>query len=96
MSFPCIVNLSICSGHCHFLGLSYVELQLSFTLFLFQVDVQRLERDIYQNDDIQTIFDLVDGALYLRISVQIYNTMDDFVRLASVLKRYLNNNVVGN
>lgn len=60
-----------------------------------KVDVQRLERDIYQNDDIQTIFDLVDGALYLRISVQIYNTMDDFVRLASVLERYLNNNVVG-
>ncbi|XP_025114165.1 hercynylcysteine sulfoxide lyase-like isoform X2 [Pomacea canaliculata] len=54
-----------------------------------QVDVQCLEQDIYQNHDIQTIFDFLDGALYLRISVHIYNTMDDFVRLASVLKKYL-------
>ena len=44
---------------------------------------------VVQEDDIQTVFDVVDGAIYLRISVQVHNILEDYQRLIPVLKRIL-------
>lgn len=49
----------------------------------------QMQEDVYESDDIQTIFDWVDGSLYLRISVQIHNTKDDFRKAIPPLKRLL-------
>ena len=37
----------------------------------------------------QTIFDWVDGALYLRISVQVHTTLEDIRKLVPVMKRVI-------
>nr|KAG5710614.1 hypothetical protein BaRGS_013260 [Batillaria attramentaria] len=49
----------------------------------------QMQEDIYYSDDIQTIFDWVDGALYYRISMQIHNTKEDVRRAVPALKRLL-------
>ena len=48
-----------------------------------------MQDEIYKEDDIQTIFDWVDGALYLRISVQVHSTLEDIRKLVPVMKRVL-------
>ncbi|XP_070177170.1 uncharacterized protein [Littorina saxatilis] len=46
----------------------------------------KLQEDVYNKHDIQSVFDWVDGALYLRISTQVHNTLEDIRKLVPVLK----------
>jgi hypothetical protein len=55
----------------------------------------RLQKAVYllmeevNKNDIQCVFDWVDGKLYLRLSANIYNTLRDYEVLVPVLKRLI-------
>ncbi|KAL8613278.1 hypothetical protein ACOMHN_001602 [Nucella lapillus] len=55
---------------------------------LENINKKQLQDQVYRDYDIQVIFDWVDGGLYLRISTQVHNTLDDFRKLVPVMERF--------
>ncbi len=54
-------------------------------------DVESLQRKLEEKHNIWTFLRKVDGVNYVRISCQIYNAFDEFVRLANILEREVQN-----
>ncbi|XP_076436600.1 uncharacterized protein LOC143276092 isoform X2 [Babylonia areolata] len=52
-----------------------------------------LEQRVYEEHDVQVVFDWVDGEMYLRISTQVHNTLDDFHRLVPIMRRFCDEGV---
>lgn len=51
------------------------------------VEVKReLVRELSANFNVVAVIDIVDGKLWCRISTQVYNTQEDYIRLADAVQ----------
>ena len=51
------------------------------------MEVKReLVRELSANFNVVAVIDIVDGKLWCRISTQVYNTQEDYIRLADAVQ----------
>lgn len=62
-----------------------MHLFLTCRLYLFQTNYEQLQREIVEKYDVQTYIHHVEGRLFLRVSAQVYNTFQDYVKLADAI-----------